>query len=182
MAGPSGSEEAVRAPVEPPPPCARIVRIEVWKAERTLRAYCKRGAVISMRVALGRDELGPKEESGDWRTPEGRYHIAGEARPGRFHLFLPIDYPSADDADRALAEGRLTSDDHARIAEAHARGLPPPADTALGGDLGFHGEGDRWRGDSRDLDWTYGCIAVTDAEIEFLSDRVEPGVSVRIHP
>jgi murein L,D-transpeptidase YafK len=164
------------------PPCTRIVRIEVWKQERTLRAYCKRGAVIEMAIALGRQEVGPKTQSGDQRTPEGRYQIAGKARTGRFHLFLPIDYPSTEDAEVALGEGRLSAADHHRIIAAHEAGLLPPDDTPLGGDLGFHGEGERWKGSSRHLDWTYGCIAVTDEEIEFLSERAESGVPVWIHP
>jgi murein L,D-transpeptidase YafK len=164
------------------PACVRIVRIEVWKRAHTLRAYCSGGAMVTMHVALGREEVGPKTRSDDHRTPEGTYRIAEEARAGRFHLFIPIDYPSRSDAERALARGRLPRPDYERIVEAHERGLPPPQDTALGGNLGFHGEGDRWRGDSRHLDWTYGCIAVTDAEIEFLAERIEPGVPVWIQP
>ena len=135
-----------------------------------------------MRVALGRDARGHKLRSGDHRTPEGEYRVVGAARPGRHHLFLRIDYPSRRDAEVALAEGRLPRSDYERILRAHADGMPPPDDTAIGGNLGFHGEGDRWRGDSRHLDWTYGCIAVTDDEIELLVSRVDPGASVWIHP
>lgn len=160
-----------------------ILRVEVWKRERTLQAFCKRGAVMTMTVALGRDEVGPKRRAGDHRTPEGVYRIAAEARLSRrYHLFLPIDYPSPADAEAAFADGRLGVKDYERIIAAHEQGVPPPDDTAIGGDLGFHGEGERWRGDSRDLDWTYGCIALPDEEIEFLSEHVEPGVEVRIHP
>ena len=185
---------ATRAPVQveppepaPPPPlaspaCEEIVRIEVWKGERTLVAYCKRGAMRKMHIALGREDVGPKTSSNDQRTPEGQYQISGPARPGRFHLFIPIDYPSLRDAEKALAAGRISAAAYARIVEAIERGRLPPQDTALGGYLGFHGEGERWRGDSKHLDWTYGCIAVTDAEIEFLATRTEPGVAVRIHP
>jgi murein L,D-transpeptidase YafK len=183
---PAAPVEATPDPVVEEPatehPCSTIVRIEVWKEERTLRAYCKRGAVIVMDAAMGREEIGPKLRSGDHRTPEGQYHIAGDASPGRFHLFIPIDYPSADDAEEARAGGWLSASDYARILDAHEAGLSPPADTSLGGDLGFHGEGDRWQGDSEYFDWTYGCVAVTDEEIEFLSERVEIGVPVWIHP
>jgi murein L,D-transpeptidase YafK len=135
-----------------------------------------------MKVALGREGVGHKWRSGDHRTPEGEYQIVGNARPGRFHLFLPIDYPSRGDAAAALAAGRLSRADYERILRAHAEGVLPPDDTPIGGNLGFHGEGDRWKGDSRHLDWTYGCIAVTDEEIELLASRVEPRVPVRIHP
>ena len=170
------------AEVAPPPACREVVRIEVWKQERTLKAYCKRGAVLEIDVAIGRNEVGHKLRSGDHKTPEGRYRIAAPARSGRYHLFIPIDYPSLEDAARALEAGRISSVDFDRIADAHRAGEPPPIDTGLGGDVGFHGEGERWRGDSRYHDWTYGCIALTDDDIERLSDRVTVGVPVLIHP
>jgi hypothetical protein len=115
-------------------------------------------------------------------VPEGVYHVAGPARPSRFHRFVPIDYPSPADADLALREGRLSRADHARVLAAHARGALPPQDTPLGGLLGFHGEGERWRGDSADLDWTYGCLALRDADLDFLAARVRRGTPVRILP
>ena len=77
-------------------PCVRIGRIEVSKRERTLRAFCKGGAVVVMRVSLGREPAGGKSRVDDMRTPEGRYHVTGPARPSRFRLFIPIDYPSRD--------------------------------------------------------------------------------------
>src|SRR2546426_3669287 len=147
--------------------CYRIVAIEVSKRERRLRAHCEGGGVVEMTVALGRQPTGPKRDAGDTHTPEGHYRISGSPRPSRFHRFVPIDYPSMADAETARAEGRLSKADYRRIADAHARGDPPPADTALGGHLGFHGEGKRWRGDSRFLDWTYGCIALADADVDF---------------
>jgi hypothetical protein len=165
-----------------PPPCERVVRIEVDKGARLLRAFCEQGALVTLPVALGREPVGPKRSSGDQRTPEGFYRVSAAATASRFHLFLPIDYPSRDDADAALAEGRLSPPDHARILRAHELGRTPPADTPLGGLVGFHGEGARWAGDSRHLDWTYGCIALDDADIDFLAQRVPPGTPVLIKP
>jgi murein L,D-transpeptidase YafK len=167
---------------QPPPECRIIVRIEVRKKERVLEAHCERGAIVKMTAAVGREPLGPKVASGDLRTPEGWYRVSGHAEPGRFHRFIPIDYPSEEDARRALEEGRISERDYGRIARARDQGLRPPPDTPLGGDLGFHGEGERWRGDSADLDWTYGCIAVTDAEIDFLAERLDVGTPVLILP
>ncbi len=135
-----------------------------------------------MRVSIGRGEVGPKRKRGDRRTPEGDYAIAGPARESRFHLFIPIDYPSIRDAGLALAEGRLDAASYDRIADAHDRGTLPPQDTPLGGHLGLHGEGESWRGQSVRHDWTFGCIAVTDDEIEVLATLLEPGVTVSIHP
>jgi hypothetical protein len=170
--------EPERAP--PSAACLRIERIVVHKGERKLWARCAGGAVVMLGVALGRAPEGPKRERGDQRTPEGDYRIVGPARPSRFHRFLPIDYPSLADADRAHAEGRISARDHARIAAAHRRGIAPPGDTPLGGGLGFHGEGRRWRGESVALDWTDGCIALADRDLDFLAARVAVGTEVQL--
>jgi murein L,D-transpeptidase YafK len=158
------------------------VLVEVWKRERRLRAVCGDGGERQIRVALGREPLGDKDGAGDWRTPQGEYRIAGPARESRFHLFLPIDFPNPEDAARAHAAGYISGSERDEIFAAHLRGELPPQDTALGGDLGFHGEGPEWRGFSPDLDWTYGCIAMSDAEIDFLVERVTLDTRVRIHP
>jgi murein L,D-transpeptidase YafK len=158
-----------------------VLWIEVRKGARRLEAHCTGGAVVAMTVALGR-EPGPKRRAGDHRTPEGAYRVAGPARPSRFHRFVPIDYPGPADAELALRERRLSRADHARILAAHARGALPPQDTPLGGQLGFHGEGERWRGDSADLDWTYGCLALRDDDLDFLAARARRGTPVRILP
>ncbi len=152
------------------------------KSERRLHARCERGAVVTLPVALGRDPDGPKRRAGDLRTPEGRYRITGPARPSRFHRFIPIDYPSRADAETAYSEGRLSETDYLRIARAHLDGLSPPQDTPLGSRLGFHGEGSRWRGESEHLDWTTGCVALRDGDVDFLAERVAPGTPVEIRP
>lgn len=171
------------APTLPPsPPCEQILWIEIQKSARRLDASCLGGGRASFTVALGRQPVGPKRSKGDHRTPEGRYHVVGRARPSRFHRFLAIDYPSRADAERARDEGRLSESEFRRIAAAHGAGLPPPADTVLGGLVGFHGEGARWRGDSAHLDWTDGCLAMTDDAIDFLAARTAPGTPVRILP
>ncbi len=150
------------------------------RAQRELVAACAGGGERRIAVALARAS-GPKRMSGDQSLPEGDYRIAGPARPSRFHRFLPIDYPAPADADRALAEGRLAREDHDAIVTAHRQGRLPPQETPLGGHLGFHGEGRRWRGDL-ELDWTEGCIAMRDADIDWLGDRALPGTPVRIEP
>ena len=172
-----------QAPPEPAPaaaPCERVARLEVRKSEHTLVAECVGGAHQSFPVALSR-EKGAKHAAGDQRVPEGSYRIAGPARASRFHRFVPIDYPSAADAARGLAEGRIGRAEHDAIVAAHHRHRVPPQYTALGGHVGFHGEGARWRGDLK-LDWTYGCVAVTDEVIDWLSERAPRGTPVSIVP
>lgn len=147
-----------------------------------LRAFCAHGEIVEMTTALGREPIGHKRELGDLRTPEGLYRVAGPARESDFRLFIPLDYPSRADADAALAARELSLDEYARIAAAHAAGEEPPADTSLGGAIGIHGEGRRWQGYTGRVDWTHGCVAVTDPEIEFLAERVETGTPVEILP
>jgi murein L,D-transpeptidase YafK len=174
------------APAPPEPPivdakaCKRATRVVVEKSARRLTADCIAGGRVVFPIALAR-EPGPKRKQGDQRMPEGEYTIAGPARTSRFHLFIPFDYPSRADAARALAEGRIDRRVHDAIAYAHDRGRLPPQDTALGGVLGIHGEGVRWRGDL-DLNWTEGCVAVTDRAIEQLARLVRRGTPLRIVP
>lgn len=112
--------------------------------------------VRSYRIALGRDPLGHKQEEGDGRTPEGRYTIDRRNPKSKFHLSLHISYPN-----RA---------DHARAA---AAGVSP------GGDIMIHG---LKPGVSHPEDWTAGCIAVTNAEMEEVWDLVADGTPVEINP
>src|SRR5262245_57880284 len=122
---PAPPPPAPHAEPAPPEPCRRIERVEVRKSERTLVAECMGGARLAFRIGLSR-EAGPKRRRGDHRTPEGEYRIAAPARASRFHRFLPIDYPSLADAERALAEGRISEAERDAIARAHAEGRLPP--------------------------------------------------------
>jgi murein L,D-transpeptidase YafK len=183
---------ACAKPPAPPPPappteapaaqpaCARAERLDVSKSRRSLTVRCAGGGTLEIPIALAR-ERGPKRSVGDSRMPEGEYHVAGAARASRFHLFIPIDYPSRADADLALKEGRISKDTHAAIARAHKARRMPPQDTELGGLLGLHGEGKRWRGDHL-LNWTEGCIAMSDASIAQLAKLVRPGTPLSIAP
>jgi hypothetical protein len=164
------------------PICPEIEHIEVRKSERRLVARCSPGPSFVMKIALGRQPLGPKTVKGDHRTPEGSYVVSGPAVRNRFHRFIPIDYPSRHDADVGLESGTISAAEHARIVARREHDRTPPQDTALGGELGLHGEGPRWRGESAELDWTFGCIAMRDHEIDFLAQRVRVGTPVWIVP
>lgn len=166
--------------VATPETCERVTRIEVVKSQRRLTAECASGGRLVYPIALSRAR-GPKRQQGDLRMPEGEYRVSGPPRTSRFHVFIPFDYPSRADAERALAEGRIDRAVRDAVVRAHEHGRMPPQDTPLGGALGIHGEGPRWRGDLR-VNWTYGCIAVTDAAIAKLARLVHPGIPVQISP
>jgi len=108
------------------------------------------------RVALGRNPVGHKDREGDGRTPEGRYVIDRRNPNSRYHLSLRISYPNADD-----------------VARARAAGAEP------GGDIMIHGLKD---GERREGDWTLGCIAVTDEEMDEIWGLVAEGTPIVIEP
>jgi murein L,D-transpeptidase YafK len=181
---PPGEELALPTPdsSDPNRRCSRILAVEVRKSERSLTAQCADGEPIRFRAALGRDPSGPKERRGDMKTPEGMYRVAGPPRASRFYLFLPIDYPGEHDAERAVELGLISKAERDEIVAARSAERLPPQGTGLGGNLGIHGEGPRWQGDSQGLNWTYGCVGLADRDVEFLATRVSTGTPVIILP
>jgi L,D-transpeptidase-like protein len=151
--------------------------IHVFKQRHEL--VLKQGDQVlrSFPVALGRQPVGMKEFRGDNRTPEGRYYVCDKNANSRFHRFLGISYPNRDDADRAFAQRLITANQWADIFFANLRRSMPPASTLLGGRVGIHGHGGR---EQLPIDWTEGCIAVGDSEIEYLYDVVPIGTPVII--
>lgn len=135
----------------------RVDRIVVRKSRREMLLLSGDSIVRCYRVALGRDPIGPKRQEGDGRTPEGRYLIDRRNPKSNYHLSLHISYPN--DADT----------EHARAA-----GLDP------GGDIMIHGLKPGVA--HPDSDWTQGCIAVSDSEIDEIWDLVEDGTPIEIHP
>jgi murein L,D-transpeptidase YafK len=131
-------------------------RIIVNKTRREMLLLRGESILRTYRVALGRDPSGHKQQEGDGRTPEGSYVIDRRNPRSRYHLSLRISYPNA--ADRARAA---------------ALGVDP------GGDIMIHGLKD---GQPREHDWTQGCIAVTDAEMDEIWALVPEGTPIRIAP
>ncbi len=121
-----------------------------------------RGQVIrTYRVALGPGK-GPKEHEGDHRTPEGKYTIDSRNEHSHYHLALHVSYPNAHDLARARAEGH------------------PP-----GGLIMIHGLPDAFAliGKAQaNFDWTNGCIALSNAEIEEVWNLVPVGTPIEIRP
>ncbi len=137
------------------PSAQRVDAIRVHKAQRRLELLREGRVIAAYRIVLGGVPVGHKRQQGDQRTPEGDYRITYRNDRSRFHLSLRISYP--DEADRR---------------EALARGVDP------GGDIMIHGAtppGSR-------TDWTEGCIAVTNAEMEAIWQRVPTGTPIRIAP
>jgi murein L,D-transpeptidase YafK len=148
--------------LRPLPSTVTADRVLVEKAARRLTLLRDNKPLKTYRVALGRAPVGPKEQEGDRRTPEGMYLIDFHKADSDYHLALHVSYPEQRDIDRAAAAG-----------------VPP------GFDIMIHGirNGKGWIGAfHRMTDWTAGCIAVTDFEIEEIWRAVPDETPIEIRP
>ena len=140
----------------------RADRIVIEKAERRLSLFSKGEVLKTYRIALGGNPVGAKERQGDNKTPEGTYIIDSRNRGSRYHLSLHVSYPNERDRKRARELG-----------------------VSPGGDIMIHGikNGFSFVGDAHsEVDWTRGCIAVTDEEIEEINKLAPLGTIVEIRP
>jgi murein L,D-transpeptidase YafK len=139
-----------------------VDRIVVTKSTRTMTLESKGRALKTYKVALGGQPIGPKQQQGDHRTPEGEYTVDAKNSHSQFYMALHLSYPSGPDRTRARALG-----------------------VSPGGDVEIHGLGKAygWIGARHRLvDWTDGCVAVTNEEIEEIFKIVPVGTAVEIKP
>lgn len=130
------------------------------------------------QVALGRGGAAADRLRGDRRTPKGEFRIAWVNTESQYHIFLGLDYPTFQHARRAYAAGRISLDEFLAVADAVRNRRLPPQSTQLGGHIGLHGLGAADPDIHRIANWTQGCIAMTDHEIEQLAQLV--GVGTRV--
>jgi murein L,D-transpeptidase YafK len=134
-------------------------------------------------VALGKRPIGAKRERGDWRTPEGEYFVTYRKPVSRYHRFLGLSYPNIEDAEEGLRRGAITAEELWGIRTAIGARTQPSWTTRLGSGVGIHGEGDYGEKKREDaIDWTDGCIALSDDDVEILFDLVPTGTPVAILP
>jgi murein L,D-transpeptidase YafK len=129
----------------------------------------------TFRVGLGTNPDSAKQRQGDRATPEGVYAVAYKNPDSRFYKSLALTYPNQQDAERGLRTGLITQKEHDAILAAHRQGRTPPWNTALGGEIFIHGHGSA-------SDWTWGCIALDDSDMERLYRVVPPGTPITIRP
>ena len=143
-------------------PAPQADRVVIEKRAHTLTLYSGEQAIARFWVALGKDPVGRKLCQGDNRTPEGMYYVSGRKENSDFHRALRISYPSPQDVSRARMWG-----------------------CEPGGDIMIHGLKQDWGKLSRFhrlRDWTKGCVAVTNEEIERIWALVPDGAEVEIRP
>ncbi|MCB5199236.1 L,D-transpeptidase family protein [Loktanella sp. TSTF-M6] len=133
-----------------------VTRVQVFKGQRILQLLHNNQLLKQYEMEMGFAPEGHKVVEGDGRTPEGAYRINRRNPNSRFHLSLGISYPNSRD-----------------IAVARAMGKSP------GGDIFIHGTPEMYIGQP---DWTWGCIAVTNPEIEEIYAMVRDGTPIFIYP
>lgn len=145
-----------------PTPQQRATRVLVLKKEHKMELFSGETVIKTYTVALGRGGLAAKQRQGDHLTPEGLYQIDRRNKNSRFYRALHVSYPNEIDRERA-----------------RKLGVDP------GGDIMIHGitNGLGWLGSvHRMIDWTNGCIAVTDAQMDEIWLMVPDGTPVEIRP
>jgi murein L,D-transpeptidase YafK len=148
--------------LEPAPGDRLADHVVVVKSARTLTLYSRGQVLKTYKVALGGNPIGPKQYQGDHKTPEGEYILDMKNSHSQFHLSLHVSYPNAADRLRARKVG-----------------LDP------GGAIMIHGlpRGYEWLGSQQShVDWTEGCIAVSNPEIEEIWRLVPVGTPIEIKP
>jgi murein L,D-transpeptidase YafK len=133
-----------------------VTQVQVHKADRKMYLLHNDKVLKSYEIALGFAPEGHKQFEGDGKTPEGMYFISHKNPDSNFHLSLGVSYPNQAD-----------------IAFAETQGKSP------GGDIFIHG-GPKTRVSRRD--WTLGCVALTDREMEVVYSMVKPGTPIFILP
>ena len=159
------------------------VSITIFKKAHQLWLYQGKRPMKVYRIFLGSSPKGNKTKQGDNRTPEGDYRIVEKRDDSKFHRFITFDYPNLKDADRAYEEGRLTASQWVDILYASSKKIKPPWNTPLGGYLGIHGIGENEKFKLKlieDMDWTNGCIALTNQDVEEIYRKVPIGSVIRI--
>lgn len=131
-------------------------------------------------IAIGSGGTSKLRMQGETTTPVGEFHINRINHHSRFHIFFGLDYPTVGYADRALAAGLIDQTTYAEFLDSLSRYGRPPQNTPLGGHIGIHGIGEGDLKVHRFFNWTNGCIALTNEQIEKLTPFVTVGTRVFI--
>ena len=148
-------------------------RIVVTKNERRLELFSAGRVVRRYKIGLGLSPVEDKIRQGDRRTPEGEFYVFTKNDKSAFYLSIGLSYPNVEDAERGLRDKLISRRQHDAIVRAIRRKATPPQNTGLGGDIYIHGNG-------ASSDWTWGCVALENADMKELFDAVSVGTPVTI--
>ncbi len=150
-------------------------KIVIHKSERMLYVYDDDNLCAKFKIALGFAPEGHKQKEGDGKTPEGEYYICTKNDKSNYYLGLAVSYPNIIDAGVGLESGLITQSEYDKIESAINSGKRPPWDTALGGEIVIHGS-------DASCDWTAGCIAAENSDIDYLWENCHVGTPITITP
>lgn len=159
------------------------VWVRVSKSERTLQLYRGAELVRTFGADFGYNPVANKERRGSttdrdaWRTPEGTFYVARLNARSQFYKAFVLSYPNADHAARGLRGGLISQREHDAIVEAERTFGVPPMGTALGGMIEIHG-----KGTGAGVNWTQGCVALRNADVDALWPHLTVGTPVVIEP
>ena len=162
------------------------VKLVIQKSRYTTILYKGETPVKTYQAVFGKGYGdGDKQRMGDRRTPEGDFYICTMNHSKRFYKFMGLSYPGLKHAEEGLRSGMIAPEEYAMIKKAIEERSSPPWETRLGGAVGIHGRtvgaGDA-RPRSGDINWTDGCIALDNADIDEIYRVVSLGTPVTILP
>ena len=161
--------------INQPLPKMENPNILVKKKERQLQILDGEKLIKTYSISLGFAPDGDKEIEGDGKTPEGDFYVFTKNDKSSFFLSLGVSYPNIEDAERGLKQGLITQEEHDEIVKAINEKSMPPQKTKLGGEIYIHGGG-------CDSDWTAGCMALKNEEMQEIFDVIEIGTPIKIEP
>ena len=131
-------------------------------------------------LAIGRFGTNTEKRQGDNTTPLGRFRVTRIDRRSGFHRFIGLSYPDLPRAEKALRDDTISKRQYDAIRSAHKRQAVPPQDTTLGGHIGIHGLGHADPEIHAAMNWTQGCIAVTNEQVDALLPFLAIGMLVEV--
>ena len=162
---------------------AEDYQLIVYKNNKELTLKKANNIIKKYHIATGKGGKGTKRKRGDSKTPLGVYRISKFSKSNRFYYFIQLDYPNLIDAWYGFKNEVIDSFDFKRIANAYKKRESPPQDTNLGGQIGIHGIGKtttKKLAIHEELNWTDGCIALTNDDINDLMKFIKIGTTVVI--
>ena len=165
--------------------CLSIADEAIWLLVDTQKkvVQVKQGELVLASfegISIGREGANYKQKSGDDITPVGNYKIAYQNDESHFRRFFGLNYPSIYDAELALIDKRISVVEFQKIKRAHDNNSMPPQNTVLGGHIGIHGIGQGNKKIHGVFDWTQGCVALSNQQIDKLAMWVFQGMRVHI--
>lgn len=159
------------------------VWIKVSKSKATVYVYEGTKLLHSFPADFGYNAFADKVKRGSsvekdhWRTPEGSFYVARKNPHSKYYKALVLNYPNTEDAERGLKQGLITQEQYNAIVISERTYSMPPMNTPLGGWIEIHGDGTGARSN-----WTHGCVAIRNTDIERIWDIVDVGTPVLVQP